>query len=1018
MSPNKLFNTDITVSGSVTTVSGVFNSGDFSESLTISGTPVNIDFSSGFRGALIAATSGTDAVSGDAQIVAWDTVAYDTDGFFDPVFGDDTLFVVPAGVNKIRLHSQVHWFNDAVGDRRLILRKNGNGTLNEDPENGQVGFVVAAAATLEAALQPYQQCHTGPISVVEGDTFEMRVRQGSGGNLTTVFGGTWFGIEVVDPTAAQNPAHVSAVSGTFSTSLTVSGVPVLIAGAQESQFVGSNVAFIRDVTLAADASEITFTDLPQNAANLVVHYSLRADPATENTGLRVRFNQDSSASYDTQQNKLTNGVISVAFQGFDQTEGAAGAVLAATATANSFTVGEILVADYTSASKNTTYRGTNYADRDNTTANQQEYFIYGGTYDKTDVVTAFTMFSPSNNFVSGSKVTVYGYTDDVLAATVSQVIAASGTFSDSLTISGVPVATGTGGGAGNITDINAQTGPSVTITGVGNINTTTVGNVITVSGIDTVDLRSKNFLGAMVTRESGSDQNLSGNTTITWHDVQHDTGGFFDAGNNTRLTIPSGLGIKKVRLSALTRIATDGTPDAADYTTLQIFKNTVALDDPRIVYRYTMPAITAVDVSIPVVSPILPVVDGDFFEFIAGSSAPGTSSVSNIRTWFEVEVIERDAPFEMGEFTAASGTFTDSLTVSGSPVLIADAVGPVPGFRGARVFTSSGIDIPNATTVFDGDGGLPFDSVVFDTDGLFDTAHEGRFVIPAGINKVEVTYSTSFPADLDGDRVVFLSKNGSTAGSLRVAPALDGVDTRLYTTTGVLEVVEGDIITPGVRHTAGATLTLAASNSINYNFSIKVLDPVASIANDLATISGSFTQSLTVSGVPVATGTSSSASMSYFVGAMVSTTSGVDIANGEFNVQMNWDTVEFDTDGQGGTSGLVDLDSDNRAFVIPAEHEDAFWVAKCQSRWDSEADSAGRFSTIFGSPNNLARATVLNIPNTAHHQNVTTFPFQAPAGTRIRVAYTQSHSSPVAVIPGGNAETWFSIERVGISGTP
>ncbi len=41
---------------------------------------------------------------------------------------------------------------------------------------------------------------------------------------------------------------------------------------------------------------------------------------------------------------------------------------------------------------------------------------------------------------------------------------------------------GAGGGAGNINSINAQTGPDVTITGVGIVNTLTAGNVITISG--------------------------------------------------------------------------------------------------------------------------------------------------------------------------------------------------------------------------------------------------------------------------------------------------------------------------------------------------------------------------------------------------------------------------------------------------------------------------------------------------------------------------------------------------------
>ena len=408
------------------------------------------------------------------------------------------------------------------------------------------------------------------------------------------------------------------------------------------------------------------------------------------------------------------------------------------------------------------------------------------------------------------------------------------------------------------------------------------------------------------------------------------------------------------------------------------------------------------------------------------------------------------------DLTAVSGTFAQSLTVSGSPVLIADAIGPVPGYRGARVFTSSGISLADGVTAFNGDGRLPFDSVVFDTDGFFDTAHEGRFVIPAGINKVEVTYSVSFSADVDGDRVAFLSINGGTAGSMRVAPALDGADTRLYATTGVLEVVEGDIITPGARHTGGVTLTLAASTATNYNFSLEVIDPVATIANDLATISGSFTQSLTISGVPVSTGAGGGGSALTIrtpdSAPSVSDVSEIVVASGSlyddgagqvtigplphlfamkqlsggtfaiatgFNVVVAWNEVQEDTDGIDGPSGLVDGTSDG--FVIPEHLTNSWWVAKAQIQWESETDTNVRALTIFGPPNHRPRHQFTNVNNgDLKFQSVVSAPFMAPAGTHIRVALTHNTGTDKDIGadgPGGSAASWFSLERVSVSGT-
>ncbi len=83
------------------------------------------------------------------------------------------------------------------------------------------------------------------------------------------------------------------------------------------------------------------------------------------------------------------------------------------------------------------------------------------------------------NVIVSEDITISG------ALTGGLLTAASGTFSESLTISGVPVSTGTGGGgAGNITDINAQTGPSITITGTAGIGVITTGNTITIDGTD------------------------------------------------------------------------------------------------------------------------------------------------------------------------------------------------------------------------------------------------------------------------------------------------------------------------------------------------------------------------------------------------------------------------------------------------------------------------------------------------------------------------------------------------------
>ena len=287
----------------------------------------------------------------------------------------------------------------------------------------------------------------------------------------------------------------------------------------------------------------------------------------------------------------------------------------------------------------------------------------------------------------------------------------SGSFSQSLTVSGLPVSTGGGGGGaaltvrevdsaptvsnvdtivvtnstltddgggqvtidtgggggGNIDDINGISSGSVTVTGVGNINTATAGNTITISGVDVVDFRSKNFSGVVVSRESDSDQAIVGNTLSQWTDEIIDTDGFYDSGTNTRLTIPSGKGIKKVILTISPNIQFDNTPATSTYTTVFVRKNGGAMT-PDLSWRYPNAFASSINVNVPLTSPSIAVADGDYFEIFVGNNSGGSPVLDNIRSYLSLEVVERDTPFTLGEFISVSGTFTDTLIASGATV--------------------------------------------------------------------------------------------------------------------------------------------------------------------------------------------------------------------------------------------------------------------------------------------------------------------------------------------------------------
>lgn len=98
------------------------------------------------------------------------------------------------------------------------------------------------------------------------------------------------------------------------------------------------------------------------------------------------------------------------------------------------------------------------------------------------------------------EVTQTGPNDDIVAI--------SGSFSQSLTVSGVPVVTGTVTGDGsNIDDINGISSGSITIQGAGNVDTATVGNTITVSGSQEFPARSNlSFTTASISSKGGVQQ--------------------------------------------------------------------------------------------------------------------------------------------------------------------------------------------------------------------------------------------------------------------------------------------------------------------------------------------------------------------------------------------------------------------------------------------------------------------------------------------------------------------------------
>jgi len=152
----------------------------------------------------------------------------------------------------------------------------------------------------------------------------------------------------------------------------------------------------------------------------------------------------------------------------------------------------------------------------------------------------------------------------------------------------------------------------------------------------------------------------AGGYIIPFGAEQWDTDGFHDnVTNNTRLTIPAGLGITRVRLFASAHMSLVA---ANDFAEIRIFKNGVAFLGTAVLTNTE----GNTDRRFSATSAAVPVVDGDYFEFRL-STETDTSVTINAGSFtsFGVEVVETDEnafpPEEVSAFVAGTPAVSDVL---------------------------------------------------------------------------------------------------------------------------------------------------------------------------------------------------------------------------------------------------------------------------------------------------------------------------------------------------------------------
>jgi hypothetical protein len=980
-------------------VSGTF------DVLTVGGDPITSGLvgRKAFNGALIRKTIDQVTNTGDTETIEFEETTYDSNNWADLA---NNRFVVPEGVIKVNVSYCILWRNDSTAGLRSV-----NTAINGSSQPG-VGFTVQDAPNDTST--PVQSAYTAAMEVSPGDFITLISVQDSGVDVDIRSAqSTWFAVEAAETNESFQIDDLTAVSGTFTQSLTISGVPVSTGtGGGSSSIDDVNGISTGSVTITGAGTVETITEgnvitvsgvpelLQDNSFKRLLHVQdLKAVNTPGGTftqsGFETRdlntitssgivgatlvsnqiilqpgtyYAEFVAPAFDVGRHKAyffdVDGGGSVLIQGSSEIADTTGNVGNSSVGAGKFTItaeANIEIRHRCQVTKTTSGFGLEsnhstfdelYTDVriwpiDETGTSLDSLTVVSGTFTESLTVSGVAV-DITGGGGGGSALTVKEADGDPLVANVDTIVVTNGTLTDDgggqvtidigsggsspgflsamlSTSSGVDIEgfnipmnwdtvlfdTDGGTGPSGMVDLDADDQALVTPVGSENIwwvakaqvrwesvadtnervlnifgvpygmvralEDNSTGEVthqqvvsypfqvpagrrifmglgeadgtpveasastgatwlsmeqVAISGsaagpsAEVFELRSKNFSGVVVSRESDSDQAISGNTLTRWTDVPIDTDGFYDGGTNTRLTVPSGKGIKKVVLTVCPSIIPSNLPATTSYATVFVRKNTIAMV-PDLSWRYPMTFDTAVNNTSPLVSGPIAVSDGDYFEVYVGTNAGGSPTLWSLRSYFSLEVVERDAPFTMGELTAVSGTFTESLTISGSPV---------------------------------------------------------------------------------------------------------------------------------------------------------------------------------------ATGTSTP-SANFFLGAMVLTSSGVSIPNAEFNVEMIWDTQVYDF------GGLIDLEADDHAFIIPAEYEDSFWVAKVTSAWENVASVTFRASTIFGpSGGFLPRSNMNNQTGIRWQQTVVTPPFMATAGTRIRCAYSHGHGSPLD-IEASNGETFFSIERVGVSGT-
>lgn len=145
---------------------------------------------------------------------------------------------------------------------------------------------------------------------------------------------------------------------------------------------------------------------------------------------------------------------------------------------------------------------------------------------------------------------------------------------------------------------------------------------------------SSPFRGALV-RKTTNSTGLTFPIFVAWEEAVYDTHSFWTAGTPTRLTIPSG--VSRIRLTG--SITFEGL-GAVGSVFAQVQKNG-AVQNPGSGFTFRQDAAGFTDNVVPIMTPVINVIPGDYFEISTQVSMSGQDQILfGYRTWLNLEVVE------------------------------------------------------------------------------------------------------------------------------------------------------------------------------------------------------------------------------------------------------------------------------------------------------------------------------------------------------------------------------------------